>query len=702
MQKATQGAGKPVLWSVLRRYFSQCDNLVLWALVLLAALLRLASLSQIEFKLDEVLHLERALRLSRGYELLLTGTQASVGITKPPLFIYLLALPTLLSTDPRFASGFIALLNVAAVAGFYLLVRRYYGWRAAAIAGALYAANPWAVLYARKIFTADLLAPFAVLMLWGLLRWLVDHRPGGLALAIGALGALLAITYSPWPLGLVLLILILTNLRRVRWPWLLAGLGAAFILFLPYVYYEISQHFSEYLALVQRLRSTQAAAVQASAGIPAWLLSLQYATWLHSGLNLAALAGPSYAAFQPGPGWIKALDYLAAALFGAGLVMAAWRALRGLLRRSHQDDVARYGVVALWLWLPLLTLWLQPAEVQVQYLVILYPLGFLAMGLALDRALAWLGTPAKCMKLVQRSLRFVLAGLLLAIVGYHSYSVFYLYRFVGEHETSYGVPFGVWQDIASQTRGLAERQSSDEVWVVAEGSDPQVDAEPAILNYLLGEQPKAVFLGQGGQEGLLLPVGRSGVYLLTRSSAVVERRLTQLGAQVGVTVTLPGGSQQARLFSAASRTLADVLLVAPGNRVDKTSDAGPELLGYDWPYPAQPGTTITLATYWTFGNIPSTERTAQHSAFNQLLYDDGRKAAQDDGFTLAERDWQTGRVLVQWFELALPGDLATGRYTLITGIYRLSDGVRSAWMDVQGQTVGDTLSLGPLQVGTRE
>lgn len=693
--------GKPALGCALRRYFGQYDNLLLWALVLLAAVLRLAQLSQMEFKLDEVLHLERALRLSRGHELLLTGTQASIGITKPPLFTYLLALPTLLSTDPRFASGFIALLNVAAVARFYLLVRRYYGWRAAAIAGALYAANPWAVLYARKIFTADLLAPFAVLMLWGLLRWLVDHHPWGLALAIGALAAMLNITYSPWPLVLVLLVLILANLRQVRWRWLLAGLGITLLIFLPYLYYEFNLHFAEYLALLERLPSTQVAAVQAQAGTPVWLLPLQYATWLHSGLNLAALAGPSSAAFQPGPAWLTILNYGAAALFGAGLVVAAWRALRGLLWRSQQDGIARDAIVALWLWLPLLTIWLQPADLQVQYLVILYPLGFLAMGLALDRALGWLGASANRGRIWRCALRWALVGLLLATIGYQSYSVFYLYRFVSEHETSYGAPFGVWQNIASQVRNLTIEEDTDEVWVVAESSDPQVDTEPAVLNYLLAGQPKAIFLGQGGQEGLLLPVGRPGVYLLTRSSDLVESTLTQLGAQTSVTVTLPGGAQQARLFSAASRTLAEVIPVVPGNRVDKTSDAGPELLGYVWPYPAQPGATVALTTYWAFGDIPDAARSVQHSAFNQLFYADGRKAAQDDGFTLAERDWQTGRVLIQWFELALPADLTAGRYTLLTGIYRLSDGGRSAWVDAQGQAVGDTLTLGPLQVGNR-
>ena len=75
--------------------------------------------------------------------------------------------------------------------------------------------------------------------------------------------------------------------------------------------------------------------------------------------------------------------------------------------------------------------------------------------------------------------------------------------------------------------------------------------------------------------------------------------------------------------------------MVPGNRVDKTSDAGTELLGYVWPYPAQPCATVALTTYWAFGDIPYAARSVQHSAFNQLFYADGRKAAQDDCFTLA-------------------------------------------------------------------
>ena len=148
------------------------DMLLLLVVLLLAGTLRLAHLGQIQFKLDEAKHLEAAQRLVAGGGLSLVGSRSSVGPAKPALFTWLLALPALLGRDPRLAAGFIALLNTAAAGGLFWLGRRYYGRLAAGIAALLYAVNPWAVLYGRGIFTADVLAPFCLLLWWGLQLWL--------------------------------------------------------------------------------------------------------------------------------------------------------------------------------------------------------------------------------------------------------------------------------------------------------------------------------------------------------------------------------------------------------------------------------------------------------------------------------------------------------------------------------------------------
>src|SRR4030042_5319377 len=100
-------------WAHLRNYFGQPEKQLFWGIVLLSAALRLGYLDLIEFKADEVNHLLRGLEIVEQHKLPLAGTPSSVGITKPPLMSYLMAIPLLFGRDPRIASAFIGLLNVA-------------------------------------------------------------------------------------------------------------------------------------------------------------------------------------------------------------------------------------------------------------------------------------------------------------------------------------------------------------------------------------------------------------------------------------------------------------------------------------------------------------------------------------------------------------------------------------------------------------
>ena len=102
------------------------ERLALLAILLLAAYLRLNHLGWTEFKLDEANLSRLALNLVRGVEFPLTGIGSSTGIVNLPLAAWLLALPYAVSSNPVVATAFVALLNVAAVAGCYALARRWF------------------------------------------------------------------------------------------------------------------------------------------------------------------------------------------------------------------------------------------------------------------------------------------------------------------------------------------------------------------------------------------------------------------------------------------------------------------------------------------------------------------------------------------------------------------------------------------------
>ena len=139
--------------------------LVLGLIVAVAAWLRWTDLALCELKYDEAVALDLTLPLVEGTGFPRVGLVSSVEVKNPPLMMYLLALPMLVSLDPVFVTGFVGALAVLAVALTYFVLRRRFGDFVALGASALWATAPWAVLYARKLWAQSLLAIFVVLLL---------------------------------------------------------------------------------------------------------------------------------------------------------------------------------------------------------------------------------------------------------------------------------------------------------------------------------------------------------------------------------------------------------------------------------------------------------------------------------------------------------------------------------------------------------
>jgi len=679
-------------WRGLKAALSRPEVRVMWAIVLLAAVLRLSSLDLIEFKADEANHLLRGLEIVEQGRLPLVGGPSSYGPAKPPMMTYLMALPLAIGRDPRYAAAFIALLNVAAVGGTYAIARRYYGQRVAVIAGLLFAVNPWAVVLSRKVFTADLLAPMGALLFGALLAAVVDRRPWGWVLSIVTLAVMLLTTFSPAPLVLVLVILVVGYRRRVRWPYVLLGALLAVVLASPYLYYLNNTRFQDARDALRQLREDGAAA-QGPSG-----LAFEFAVQLHSGSGIEVLGGQASgdlaAALRPAryPTRVLALTFI------ASLPLLPLLALRAWARWREGQDPATYVLPALWLWVPLLLLALWQGRVVQHYLVILYPVGFVAMGVTLDRLLAVLQSPPRRSWALALALSGAAWVLVIAAVGTQAYGVTTLYRFVAAHDTrgGYGLPLRTWQRTADMVRREMRAADADQLWVVGNGVDPRFEDEPAALNYLLSPDVRVVFLGQGGHEALLLPAERPALYLITRPAERAVQALEEMGGQVRGLVTLRQEHEATRVMVVPKRSAEEVLSTIPNRGLWKL-DTGMHLLGYEWPLAAQPGQRATLATYWALLDIPPEAQAHQHSLFNHLMAGD-RRVAQIDGLGLPERSWQDGLVLLQWFDMELPPDLEAGEYTLLTGMYALDDMSRSRVVAADG-SLSDVVTLGPVRVG---
>lgn len=680
-------------WRGLVGALAQPDARVMWGIVLLAAVLRLSSLDLLEFKADEVNHLVRGLEVVEHGRLPLVGGGSSYGPAKPPMMTYLMALPLAFGRDPRYAAAFIAMLNVAAVAGTFLVARRYYGLRAAMIAGLLFAVNPWAVVMSRKVFTADVLAPMAVVLFAALLAAVVDRRPWGWALSVIVLAFMLLTTYSPAPLAVVLVVVLAVYRRRVRWSYLVLGALLAVVLASPYLYYLNLTRLQD---VREGLREALAGTAGGARG--ASVLPVEFAVRLHAGAGIEALGGRVAPELAPSLGPMRYLARASGVVFLISLPLLVYLALRAWARWREPQDPAIYVLPGLWLWLPLVLLALWRGSVAQHYLVVLWPVGFVAMGVALDRLLAALRSSSRR----AWPLDFALAGgvwaMLIALVLSQAYGVTMLYRFVASRDTTggYGTPLRTWQRTADMVRREVRALGADQVWVIGNGVDPGYETEPAVLRYLLAPDVRVVFLGQGGHESLLLPAERPGLYLITRPATRVVQALTAMGGEVRGLVTLPDERTAAQVMAVPQQSAAEVLSGIPNRGLWKL-DTGMHLLGYEWPLSAQPGERVALATYWALLDVPPEARAHQHSLFNHLMSGDHR-VAQVDGLGLPERSWQDGLVLLQWFEMDLPPDLAAGEYTLLTGMYALDDMSRSRVMS-GGEASDGAVALGPVRVG---
>ena len=122
-------------------------------------------------------------------------------------------------------------------------------------------------------------------------------------------------------------------------------------------------------------------------------------------------------------------------------------------------------------------------------------------------------------------------------------------------------------------------------------------------------------------------------------------------------------------------------------------EGGPLLLGYDWPNTARAGSTVQLATYWSFGAIAPAQRNLGHDLIIQLVGADGAAHTTTHPFGLAAHFWQPGQVLVVWSDVVPPD---AGSYAV--GVAMLaSDGSNNGWIDANREVQGYFAPLGWVQ-----
>ena len=208
------------------------------AIVAVAAWLRYSYFGVLESQGDEAYAANLALQFVKTGKLPLAGLMSSVGVTNPPLFIYLLIPMFAINASPVFVSGCIALLSLAAVVMTWHIGRKYYGPVAGLVAGLFFAVSPWAVIYSRKIWAQDFVPVFATATMWAVHALVVGKKPKAIFWCVLLPLCVVQIHFSGIALTAAVIAIIAWLRPKIDWRWAAAGIGVALVTMAPYLYLQ--------------------------------------------------------------------------------------------------------------------------------------------------------------------------------------------------------------------------------------------------------------------------------------------------------------------------------------------------------------------------------------------------------------------------------------------------------------------------------
>lgn len=359
-----------------------------------------------EFKYDEAWMHEYVARHVAGGEFATQGIRASFDFVSPPLNLYLLSLPVMLSQEPMACAAFVAALNGLAAGAAYHIGRELAGRATGVFAALLFATSPWAVIFSRKIWAQDLLPPFACIALAALVRLERRRERRDAVVAAASLVLLPQIHLSALPLLALLPVQMWRHRTRGLGPWL-AGIGIGIVPLLPYGAFQAATGFRD-------VRSVAAIPTQQPAHVR-W--DARRLAGFHS---YAALAGAEDFHYLLDrrvrrEGRIQwegdAADFRKEAPSRALLRWIEWIALGlGIVACCGRKGLLRHGWPLLaWAGLPPLAAALLPRSSVIHYFVVTYPTQFVFMALGF-REVALLA------RRIVPGLRLVAAAMLIVVV----------------------------------------------------------------------------------------------------------------------------------------------------------------------------------------------------------------------------------------------------------------------------------------------
>lgn len=360
--------------------------LILVAVALLAgAFLRLEKLDIMEFKADEGRVLVLVWRWAELGLIPRAGGVTSVIGYFSPLFAYLLALPYALCPDAVWVTSFISLANVFALFLCYLMVKRFWGERAAVVSVILFAVSPWAVLYSRKIWNPNICPTFTIIFFFSLLSIVVDRKSGYILPLVISWLVLVQLHPVYLVLGIVPASAFLIFRPRLRWHHVAAGLLLGLLPAFAYLHFLWlkREHLLGSLGKLLACEGRGATVPLAGSLVQSWRMPFTANLSIFDLQNI--VGAPEWAALARLPLTIF-FNYAEHALMIIGLLFVIWGVLfakgggDGKSPRNPRDVI-----LLLWFLVPSLLFGFARIVISPHYFTILYPSQFILAGLAFEK-----------------------------------------------------------------------------------------------------------------------------------------------------------------------------------------------------------------------------------------------------------------------------------------------------------------------------
>ncbi len=392
--------------------------LILAAIIAVGAWLRFQHPDLLEFKQDEAVAANQALEFVRGGKLPTAGLMSSVGVSNPPLFIWLLIPMFFLTSNIAVVCGMISVLGLAAVVATWWIGRRYYGSVSGLVAAALFASGPWAVVYSRKIWAQDFVPVLATGTMWAAHSLILGKNPKAIFWLWCLPLCVIQIHYSGFALTAGAIAVVVLLRPRIDWRFAAAGVALAVLLALPYVIAQQKngwvewKHMSEESGGRHWEQLPRGMTINPQSGYPfprrpteAWRHALAI---MNTGEIEDILGLSTSGAFDlnriwvsKGAGrnryfdttltlgdWLPGLQRLAFSIALVWFGVQALKSAKAVFRRhvTADEESKRAWILVTWVVVPLAVYLVAGLWTYLSYYVILYPVYFVALGALARRA----------------------------------------------------------------------------------------------------------------------------------------------------------------------------------------------------------------------------------------------------------------------------------------------------------------------------